>query len=319
PALVAYDPALAWPEGRYLLTSVNAADCSWCGGPYWTVIVDRRGRVVWAVPTPSGAWTLFPQLAVTGDAILWDEQRYWGDLGAEQGRASTVHLTRLDGEVLEVATPGLHHAFVQLPDGGLAWGSYAHGFGEALVEKAPGQADETVVWRATSAGWYASSASNGLFYSDARDSYLYSFYSNSTVAEIDRATGEAVWWAGDEPGGAPFVPASSQFAWQHGVSWTDVGTVLVSSLDGVDTSLMEYEVDGGALHLVWSDPSGARAQSNGGAWRLANGNTLHLLGTAGIAREVTPEHQEAWRVSWGEGHLVGDGRWITDLYPLVQP
>ena len=324
--VVADDPTGYDPEQRYLLTSINEENGGWTGGVYWTFILDRQCRVIWASRAPDGHWTLFAQRAPSGDAIYWDEATYWSNF--DGGARSTVHHTWLDAEIAEIPTPGLHHAFLVLPDGTLVWGSQDHGGEEALVEKAPGQDGESVVWTCAD-DWPGSGRceSNGLFYVPETDRYLYSFYTNSSVVEVDRAAGTSAWWAGQVADGYTFDPPESQFAWQHGISYTDAGTLLVSSeWDGGDggpteTWLLEYAVDEAArtLRLVWSDASFVRADTNGQAWRLANGNTLHILGSASEIREVTPDHVDVWRVDFDGTRLLGAGEWLTDLYPLLQP
>ena len=320
--LVVSEPDRWMPDASWLLTSVNAEEGGWTSGSYWTILLDRKGRLVWAYETPEPAWTLFAQVARGGDHILWDEQRYWSDFG--EGELSKVHRVWLDAPIEVIDTPGLHHAFVQLPDGTLVWGSKGHGGAEALVEKAPGQPDETVLW-ACATDWLVGDywcESNGIFYVSATDSFLYSFYTNSTVIEIDHS-GEMLWWAGDEPGGFGFDPPDHQYRWQHGVSYTDTGTLLVSSEHGspIETWLLEYEVDREAqlLTLVWSNSSGTRAETNGQAWRLDNGNTLHIVGSAGVAREVDADGQDVWRVDLDGDYLLGQGELVRDLYALTRP
>jgi hypothetical protein len=315
-------------SGRYLLTSISQEPNGWAGGWYWTYIMDRRGRVVWANRTPDQHWTLFAQVAASGDHILWDQATFWAEW--DDGADSVVHAAWLDEEIEIVPTPGLHHAFVQLPDGTLAWGSQDHGGGEALVQLAPGAADEEVLWTVSqdwppgNGGWQGPE-SNGLFYVEGADSFLYSYYTNNSVVEVERAGGTSVWWAGDAQGGYAFDPPSAQFEWQHGISYTDAGTLLVSSehSDGgpSHTWLLEYEVDHGAqtLRLVWGSDSGVAADTNGQAWRLSNGNTLHVVGSAGVVREVDPAGEDVWRVEYGNQYLLGHGQLIEDLYALVKP
>ncbi|MEQ1569947.1 MAG: hypothetical protein ABMA64_30215 [Myxococcota bacterium] len=309
-----------WLPSEFLLMSINARANGWAGGAYWTLIIDRQGRVVWAHRAPDEAWTLFAQVGVEGDRILWDEQRYWSDFYSE-GAYSKVHATWLDGEIEVIDTPGLHHAFVQLPDGTLAWGSQAHGGREALVEKAPGET-EVVLWTCED-DWPGSGSceSNGLFYQPSSNTFLYSFYTNSSIVEIDRATGTSLWWAGGMDDGYTFAEPDDQFYWQHGISWTPSGTLLMSADNNDDTKLMEFEVDKDQqqLTLVFSSPSGLVAGTNGQAWRLTNGNTLHLVGAGGLVREVDPAGAEVWVVDFGYNHLIGHGQLLPDLYALVAP
>lgn len=337
PSVTVSDPARWQPGANFLLSSVNERPGGWTGGTYWTFVADRAGRVVWAKKAPSNHWTLYATLARSGDHLLWDEATYWSDFG--NGEEGKIHRTYLDQEIEVIDTPGLHHAFVELPDGTLVWGSKAHGGVEALVEKAPGAATETVIWTCRNDwpnsidGW-GQCESNGIYWVEATDTFLYSFYTNNSIVEVDHATGESLWWAGDVPGGYSFVPANAEFEWQHGVSYTATGTLLVSSeWDGgvggpVRTWLLEYEVDpiDGTLGLVWASDSGVKADTNGHAWRLANGNTLHIVGAASVVREVdTAADEDVWRLEFpacgdpNNCNLLGGGEFLTDLYALLAP
>ena len=318
------DPTRWLPEGRYLLTSVNQNTGGWCYGTYWTFLMDRQGRPVWAQAAPSHHWTLYTQVSVDGSHFIWDEATFWSNFDA--GEHSVVHRQYLDREIEQISTPGLHHAFVELPDHSLVWGSRFHGGGESLVQRAPGQEGETVLWTCAE-NWPTTEKdceSNGLFYAADTDRFLYSFFTNDTVVEVDHATGASLWWAGRVEGGYAFDPTDSQYAWQHGVSYTEEGHLLVSTHppDGIrSTMVREYEVDHEAktLRQVWCYDAGIYASTNGDAWRLPNGNTLHLLGSAGEINEVTPTGEVVWHVTWSGTHLLGRGEFVDDLYALVGP
>ncbi len=319
--LLVWDEAATRPGYNYLMTTINQTSGGWTGGNYWTFIMDRQARVVWAHLAPDRHWSLYATVAVTRDHILWDESTYWSDY--DDGAASKIHRRYLDEEIEVLDTPGLHHEFVQLPDGTLVWGSQDVGGGEALVEMAPGATERTIIWTCND-DWPGSGRceSNGLFYDEATNTYLYSFYTNNSIVEVDRATGHSNWWAGDVRDGYTFDPPESQYSWQHGVSWTDTGTLLVSSTTGRDdTLLLEYEVDrtNGVLHNVWENSSEVYASTNGDAWRYENGNTLHMVGAAGVAREVGPDGVDVWRVDFNNDYLLGRGELIQDLYTLVKP
>ncbi|MFH1463920.1 MAG: arylsulfotransferase family protein [Pseudomonadota bacterium] len=318
------DPERWLAQGRYLLTSVNQNLGGWSFGTYWTVIMDRQGRPVWAQAAPSQHWTLFAQVSADGTHLLWDEATFWSNF--DSGLRSQVHRTYLDRQIASIPTPGLHHAFVELPDHTLVWGSQIHDESEALVQKGPDQEDETVLWTCTT-GWsdeQQGCESNGLFYAAGSDSFLYSFFTNDAVVEVDHQTGASLWWAGRLDGGYTFDPPESEYAWQHGVSYTDEGHLLVSThpSDGTRTTLVrEYAMDhdAGKLRQVWSYDAGIFASTNGDAWRLPNGNTLHLLGSAGEINEVTPAGEVVWHATFGGEHLVGRGELVADLYALVAP
>ncbi|MFT5685928.1 MAG: hypothetical protein ACI8RZ_006883, partial [Myxococcota bacterium] len=290
---------------------------------YWTVIYDRQGRLVWANKTPQSHWTLFAQVSVTGDHVIWDEATYWADW--DGGAASTVHRAYLDAELDEIPTPGLHHAFVQLPDETLVWGSQDHGGGEALVEQAMGSTNEQVLWTCND-DWPGSGncESNGLFYVEETNSFLYSFYTNNSLVEVNRDTGESMWWAGDVNNGYDFDPQNSKFEWQHGISYTSTGSLLVSTEarnnSGNTTMVREYIVDheDETLTEIWNYDPDIYAGTNGDAWRLDNGNTLHVVGSAGHITEVNPDSEIIWHLNFGDDHLMGRGEFIEDLYTLVK-
>lgn len=307
-------------DGNYLLTSVNESEGGWTGGPFWTVILDRAGRAVWARPTPNDAWTLFAQVSTHDpDHLLLDQDSVWSEF--DDGEASRVDHLYLDAEISSIPTQGLQHAFVEHPDGTLAWGSLYHADVEALMELAPGAADPTIIW--TCHDWPGSGdcESNGLFYDPPSDTYLYSFWTNHSVVAVDRA-GTSLWWAGTVSDGYDFVPQGSQFWLQHGVSYTDQGTLLLSSEeDGPTTMVREFAIDHAAhtLSLVWSFDSEVHAVTNGDAWRLANGNTLHVVGSAGVIDEATPDGTVVWQVDYHSERLLGRGTLLDDLYRYVSP
>ena len=191
------------------------------------------------------------------------------------------------------------------------------------MELAPGASDETVIWTCQS-DWPNSGncESNGLFYDVDKNTYLYSFYTNNSMVEVDRASGSSLWWAGNVSGGYSFPNGSTQFYWQHGVSWTDTGTLLLSSYAQGTTRAIEYQVDHSSQTVteVWSFNPGVEAQTNGDTWRLSNGNTLHLVGSAGQLNEISPSGSSVWKVDFGGGQkLLGRGELIEDLYNLVKP
>ena len=319
------DPAAWLPEGNYLLSSVNQNAGGWTGGTYWTFIMDRDGRYVWARKAPMSHWTLYASVAKSGDHILWDEATAWVGFPSDNGAASRVHRTYLDEEIEVIATPGLHHAFIEHDDGTLAWGSLVHNNTETLVEQAPGAKVQTEIWNCGD-DWPGVNhcESNCIWYDADRDTYLYSFYTNSSLVELSRSTGESLWWAGDAQGGFAFDPPNKEFEWQHGVTWTDAGTLLISSEawdNGFTTKVYEYTVDekAGVLTNIWEYDAGIYAATNGDALRLSNGNTMHAVGAAGQIHEVDANGNQVWVVAFPGNHLVGRAEFIEDLYALVSP
>lgn len=334
PTLGTTDPK-AWADGdNYLLTSVTGATSGILGwgtaGPFYTVILDRQARVVWAHRTLSGHWTLYPQRSVTGDHIILDDFPH--PSGSYPN--SVAIRTYLDEEIEQIPIPGHHHAFIELPDGTLAWGSRYHGGGEALVEKAPGQKDETVVWTCNDDFSAATRGciSNALYYQAATDTYVYSFYTLEAVVAIDRSKGQTLWYAGlyvDGPDELSFDPSDSQFRWQHGIKLSPQGRLLVSTQNSGRTSSRlygkEYEVDldKGMLRQTFSYDGAANAPTNGDIRWLSNGNILHMLGSSGQVREIDSKGNTVWHVDFAQKgetqRLLGTTEWLDDLYELLAP
>ena len=133
-----------------------------------------------------------------------------------------------------------------------------------------------------------------------------------------------MWWAGDVRNGYEFDPANSEFEWQHGVSYTESGTLLVSTEainnSGYTTMVREYTVDhdNETLTEVWSFDPDIYASTNGDAWRLDNGNTLHVIGSAGHVVEANADSEIIWHLNFGDDHLMGRGEFIEDLYTLTK-
>ncbi len=328
--ITASDPPAWEPTGNFLLSSVCEEIGSWDPGNYWTFIVDRQGRPVWASLAPDRHWTLFAQVSVDGTYILWDDTTWWIDWGQTHGAGTFIHKQYLDAEIEVVPADGLVHAFVELPDGTLAWGSDFHDPGnESIVELAPGAAEPAIIWNCRDhypGGPNAYCSSNGLFYEASTDTYLYSLWDESIVVEIDGETGENLWWAGGNQGGYDFDPPDSRFNFQHGISYTSEGTLLLHTGGwgaGSTLAAREYEVDHAdeVLHEIWNHDhqGGGFGALNGDVWRLPGGNTLHALGSGGIVKEITPGGDEVWVLDFQAERLLGRVEWIDDLYDLASP
>ncbi len=322
PSLLVSDPAAYDPAGRFLVSSINAFDGGWTGGDYWKFILDRQGRMVWAMLTPDNDWTTFMRVSADGDDLLWDASTFWSDL--DMGAGSRVHRMKIDGTIVEsYDTPGLHHAFTELPDETLVWGS-ATWWNEVLVKLEPGGEVEAI-WDCgefhDSLGVLQQCQSNTVYWNEATDSFLYCSYTTNTVVEVDHQTGAAMRWWGQLPYAWGFEPIESTFWWQHGAHITGDGTLLVSTYAASgDTELVarEYEIDEDdeVLRQVWSfgEGEGVEGDTAGEAHRLPSGNTLHNYGEGCRMREVTPDGDVVWDVDWVGTKLQGRSVFVEDLY-----
>ncbi len=321
PELLVAESDLWEPTGRYMLGSINPSPAGWFFGHYWMFVVDRQGRVVWARRGEGYNFTIYLQISRDND-ILWDEATFWSSM--DNGAASKVHRMKIDGVVTaSYDTPGLHHAFRELPDGSLLWGSASTEY-ETLERLYPDGTRETV-WDCTDfyqtealGGWCHS---NAIFHAESSDSLLVSLPDPDAVVEIGLSDGEVVdWWSHN--GGTTFEPEDATFWFQHGTTFTDDGTLLLSTHaaeDDIDAVVREFQIDGQALTQVWSHGVGDEiaAEYAGEAHRLPGGNTLHNTGTTPRVREITPDGTVAWDIAWEGYRLIGRTVLLEDLYALA--
>ncbi len=321
--LLTSQPELQEPSAPWFLASINETD-TYYGGPWRTIIIDRQGRYVWSHSTPNGYITLQPRPSSDGSGFLADRNSGWAQY--DKGEASHVSRFRIDGsELAEYATPGLMHSFTETADGSIVWGSDPPY--ESLVELSP-EGEQRTIWssaeflKKTENAGYCSS--NTIFWVEEKDSFLFSFFTNNSVVEVDRASGETLRWFGQLDGAWSFSPPGSAFWWQHGTSYTDEGHLLLSATieyQGDETVIREYALDEETqtLRQVWSygEGLGLFSHSHSDARRLPNGNTLHNLGSTPRLREITPEAEVAWDISWGMGLVLGIATPIEDLYAFA--
>lgn len=312
----------AYASTPYFMLSV-------CGGPYdpwWTIIMDRHGQVVWAWETEQSFISAQPHPSFDGTDIIIDYNSFWRQF--DDGLASRILRLDIDGTIIsETPVPGLQHSFTDMPDGSMVYG--ANSPTERLIQVTP-EGDSVELWDCQD--WLDSAGtpddiclSNHVYWNEATDTFLYSSFVNNTVVEIDRATGDTVRWFGDVPGSWSFSPLESQFFWQHGVHYLSDGTMLVSTKDerdGSETVVRQYALDEEheTLEEIWSfgEGEGVYSPAAGGAHRFENGNTLHHYGETPRIREVTSEGEVVWDVEWTQPDVVLGYVWpLEDLYALA--
>ena len=321
------------PEDRYVLTSMNQeGDDRY--GDWWTFIMDREGQVLWARFTDTNYISRYVRIPRSGEGILVDHNSAWpqGDAGED----SYIIRMTLDGQTLETFdTPGLHHSFVDMPEGEVVWlalqGSYSN---ERLEMVAPDGSGRTI-WdcEINYIDYYkiptTSCGTNGLFWWPDSDTFLVSSWAIDTVIEVDRQTGQTMRWFGQIERSWAFDPPDSEFDWQHGPIYTDDGNMMVSSrrydtkLDRYETVVYEYELDEATetLQEVWSFGKGFGIYGAymGEVHRLDNGNTLHNYGEEARLREVQPDGTMIWEVWWEGDKHIGRSTYFSDMYDYVLP
>ena len=318
--------AAAWEStGTWLLAGVSTGSDGWDAEGFWKIILDRQGRPVWAHETPNDYRTFYMQPSYDGTEILWDENTFWTDF--DLGASSKVHRMKIDGSTVEtIDMPGLHHTFISMPDGVIAWGGVSDGR-EVLRERA---ADGTVteIWDC-SAYWEANNASagcdgNAMYFNEDDNTYYFSSDVDHSVVEIDRATGEVLHLWGQLDGAWPFEKGSDPFFKQHSPTRTPEGNLLVSTWATQfhhELHAREFEIDeeNQVLRQVWSCGAGTgdEARYAGEAHRLPGGNTLLNYGAGSMIREYTPDCSVAWHLAWTNNNLIGRAVFLEDLYAFA--
>ena len=322
--LLTSDPDNYDPDRPWMLFSVNEPATSY-GGPWWTVITDRQARVVWALKTPTWASTLYARPARDGQSILIDYNSFWTLF--DKAETSQVARFGIDGvEHAITDTPGMGHAFTDMPDGSLTYPIGGENEGLIALDDAGAQ---HMLWSCAdfmaSNGLNEGCGANSVDWFEATDTFLLSSFSCETVFEIDRSTGELIRWFGHLPGSWTFDPPESIPWWQHGALYTDAGTILLSTKKAEDveeTVVREFEVDAEeeTLREIWSfgEGEGLYGETLGEAHRFPNGNTLQNLGSYARMREVTPEGQVVWDVEiTGPNQFLGRTTPLESLYDFI--
>jgi hypothetical protein len=275
----------AWdPTTRYVLTCFAPQGA----GKSWSVVLDRRGRVVWALPTASSRVTFQTQPSYDGKDILVDYDSFWGAF--DGGAASQVVRFDIEGTELDrYDTPGLAHPFSELPDGSILWGAIAGFSGESLQKLDPSGVKTELF---DCEGYLASigvtspnCGSNAISWNESTGTILYSNYNLNSIFELD-TKGNVLRTFGEIPDSYTFADSDTTFWWQHGAHFLSDGHLLLSTREtetADETVVREYEIDEKTSELVevWTfgEGEGVYAQIMGEARRLPGGNTLHNYGS----------------------------------------
>jgi hypothetical protein len=318
--LVAMDEAQMRPE-PWLLASIDVGEMPF-HGPWYTVILDRQGRVVWYLLTPGNHLTWQPRVARTGDALLLESLTVYSFVEELPPTVTRMTLDRVSEQT--TVLPGMSLAYAELPDSSWLYEEREDAADSHLVRQ-DAAGNSTRLW--SCGPWMAeyrwrpdNCATNTVVWSEARGTVLWSCYEEHTVVEIDAETGELLREFGRYPGGFSFDPPEADFEHQHYPHWTAQGTLLLSAHDPLTGQQVarEYEVDDATstLRLLWSVQTEHYAEYGGQIQALASGNLLWQLGTAGVMQEITREGEVVWQVQW-PGVVLGNLTVLDDLYALT--
>ncbi len=325
PQLDAWVPGSS-SEAPWLLLALERDDGGYYDGPYWQIILDRRGRVVWYHQLDDGLSSTFPTVAASGDHLVSERLDRFGLAGDQP---PVIQRRSLDlSTQQEHEAPGLRFAWGEAPDGSIYYFDREQDDEGWLSRLDPqGQRErifDCATWirdRCTDT-WCCET--NAVVVQPDRGSVLMSLWASDTVLEIDTSTHELrhVW--GQLEGAWTTEPAEAGFDLQHYPTVTAEGTLLLTThVPGQPGQhrVREYSLDEQAQALVqrwsWGEGQELFARYQGEALRLDNGNTLMNFGTAAAIREHHPEHGIVWSLTWSEPWLLGHMTPIQDLYPLL--
>lgn len=324
PELVQWDEAASSSQ-RYALTAVDVGRSNFYG-PFYVVILDRQGRVVWYESVDDSRLTWQPRPSLDGTHLVYEAATVYVFTGGVEPSIKRLTLDLEQEE--ETFIDGFGLAWAELPDGGFVFDHAESGY-EFHVETLSPDGERERIWScypwmsAYDRGYWAC-APNAIVYDPDRNTVIYSMFETSTVVEVDLDSGELLRHFGQIPDGYAFDPGNTTFDLQHYPNWTASGSLLVSTHQvGVRNRqfVREFEVDEANQTLVqtWSYdlPPDYYAEYAGGALRLDNGNTMITVGTDGAVLEITPEGEIVWELDWA-GHLVGNVLALDDLYALNQ-
>ena len=326
PTLLTWDERLT-TEHPWVLGSV-AAEAGRGNEPYWVVITDRLGRIVWYREPPYGASTNWPRVALDGTHLIVDEANPFG-IGDHEDQIRRMSLDLAFDETWPVPMGWIYG---ESEGGGILYDQPDEGYSAfSLVELRP-DGELRTLWDCTAwidgrsdATWGC--GANSIIWNPDTDTILWSMFDPSTVAEIDRQTGTLVRYFGQIDGGWAFDPPGSVFDLQHWVHYTPEGTILASThlVDEVGVQRAhEYRLDADTetLELIWSYGEGVDRYASGMGevtrYEVADGsrNALINYGPQGYVREVTAEGELAWELDWDRQHLNGHSTLIADLYAI---
>ena len=309
------------PEG-YLVTSLM-------GNSLYSVVIDTDGDLVWWAELPDGV-TATTKQSVDGEYIYGIARQ-------------ALQKVRIGGEQTEqIDLPGIHHEFVELPDGSIAYLAYdmlaSDDLGGAMVQgvkvmelMTDGTVHETFSlwdhqeWGADDFeeenGDYVLGHANAIGFVPEENAYYVSFLFFESIWKIDRATGEVIWKMGgkdsdyDLAGGLGtevFAGAS------HGFQRLDQGIVVFhNGLDEQASSVAEYDFSEPERELVevWSYTPHPPIATYvlGDTARLDNDTTLITWSTAGQIDIITADAELAWSLNAPLGVALGYTAFVESL------
>ena len=281
-------------------------------------VIDPQGRVVWWHEDTRQTSVFRARIARDGRGVVYAATVFRG----EPHQGSAIVRVPWDGSAADVIdVPYLAHDFVELDDGTIVSLAYEYREdvqGNKLVQIDP---DGTVtdLWSAWDCfdpeihissdpdhGWIHA---NALDYDESTDSFLVGMRNLSSIARVDRATGECVWVLGR--GAGDVDQSGGTFIHQHQFGWFgDRFMVFVNDgAPGLESRVLEYvfdEASGTAdvVRTIVGDPP-IFSLILGDVHRFDDGDTLVVWSAAAYAERIGGDDSRSWTLSGPEGSVFG--------------
>jgi hypothetical protein len=296
-------------------------------------LIDSKGRIVWYYRDDRDLDIYRVRLSHDKQSLLYNA----ASVSGSPSENSELMRVSLDGsEVTGIPVPLLAHDFVELEDGtlGAITAEYrtvndTEIMGNQIVEVSM-DGTVTPVWSTwdcfdpavdqgdtTGNGW---TFANALDYDPKEDVYYIGFMNFSSIAKVDRKSGECLWVFGSTAETISFADGAPQFLHQHQFQVLENG-ILIFDNDGAfgaESRVVEYAFDfeTNTASEVWSymtDPS-LFTFVLGEPIRLANGNTFINWSASGQMNLVTPDKESLYQLNLPMGDVFGFDTIETSLY-----
>lgn len=297
----------------------------------WAAVYDGDGDLVWFYPSPY-ANTMVSRVLVRADGrgLIFNA---FGNAGASATDAGILKVS-WDGTDVEIIPADIpSHDYLELPDGTLIYiaadvrqyeGEDLRG--DRLIEVAP-DGTQTEIW--TGWDWYdpadfdavtagtAFTHANVVKYDEATNQLWLSLRNASSIARIDRTSGELVdrILGIDQDYG---IVSGTAMSAQHSFTILDDGFVIMDNRNDPEeiSRVVQYRLDDDEKTVLqtweYEAPGGFHLLGLGDAVRLPNGNTRIVWSSAGELSEVTPEGEIVWQLNLDVGAGYGYGSYWED-------
>lgn len=302
-------------------------------------ILDQDGDVVWYHEEERELDFYRARLTADGRHLIYNAASVSGE-PAEDSELVTIALDGSGSSSLRV--PLLAHDFVQLPDGttaaiGIEFRDHPGGErvpamelqGNRIVE-IDADGEQRTVWTTWDCfdpevatgedieiGW---SMANALDYDEESDAYLLGMRNFSSIAKIDRGSGECEWVFGTFGSTIEFAEGSERFLHQHQFQ-LDGNRMFVLDNDGpieIQSRVLEYAIDfeaGIATHVssYVADPP-VYTFVLGEPTLREDGSLFVNWSAAGQMEWVNEDNEATWKVNLPAGHVFAFHTHTPSLY-----